>query len=209
MEVHKHPQHVMHQKKIGEYFLEFFMLFLAVFAGFMAENFREHQVEQQREKQYIRSFIEDLKTDTTFISEYVNAKQAKKIINDSLIWYLSTPNPNQYGQRVYFLARQLTRTFNFFPADRTITQLKYSVVLRLIRNQQASDSIMAYDQAIERVMLTQGRQENEITEVRPLMGKLMDATILETMIDGDVIHVPAGNPSLRTSTKEFLLDFIY
>ncbi len=31
MEVHKHPHHVMHKKKWGEYLLEFFMLFLAVF----------------------------------------------------------------------------------------------------------------------------------------------------------------------------------
>lgn len=42
MEVHKHPHHVTHKKKWGEYFLEFLMLFLAVFLGFLAENFREH-----------------------------------------------------------------------------------------------------------------------------------------------------------------------
>ncbi len=30
MEVHKHPHHVTHKKKWGEYLLEFFMLFLAV-----------------------------------------------------------------------------------------------------------------------------------------------------------------------------------
>jgi len=34
MEVHKHPHHVMHKKKWGEYVLEFLMLFLAVFLGF-------------------------------------------------------------------------------------------------------------------------------------------------------------------------------
>ena len=49
MEVHKHPHHITHKKKWGEYLLEFFMLFLAVFLGFVAENFREHQVEHQRE----------------------------------------------------------------------------------------------------------------------------------------------------------------
>src|SRR5947199_611234 len=45
MEVHKHPHHVTHKKKWGEYLLEFFMLFLAVFLGFLAENLRESQVE--------------------------------------------------------------------------------------------------------------------------------------------------------------------
>ena len=38
MEVHKHPHHVTHKKKWGEYLLEFVMLFLAVFLGFVAEN---------------------------------------------------------------------------------------------------------------------------------------------------------------------------
>ncbi len=33
MEVHKHPHHVTHKKKWGEYLLEFFMLFFAVFLG--------------------------------------------------------------------------------------------------------------------------------------------------------------------------------
>ena len=41
MEVHKHPHHVTHKKKWGEYILEFLMLFLAVFLGFLAENLRE------------------------------------------------------------------------------------------------------------------------------------------------------------------------
>ncbi len=33
MEVHKHPHHVTHKKKWGEYLLEFIMLFLAVWMG--------------------------------------------------------------------------------------------------------------------------------------------------------------------------------
>ena len=64
MEVHKHPHHVTHKKKWGEYLLEFFMLFLAVFLGFLVENYREHQVEKDKAKQYVRSFYDDLKTDT-------------------------------------------------------------------------------------------------------------------------------------------------
>src|SRR6266581_4914367 len=61
MEVHKHPHHVTHKKKWGEYLLEFIMLFLAVFLGFIAENFREHSVEGRKEKEYISSMVEDLK----------------------------------------------------------------------------------------------------------------------------------------------------
>ena len=62
MEVHKHPHHVTHKKKWGEYLLEFLMLFLAVFLGFLAENMREHVVENERAHDYAKSFLNDLKT---------------------------------------------------------------------------------------------------------------------------------------------------
>ena len=47
MEVHKHPHHITHKKKWGEYLLEFLMLFLAVFLGFVAENIREEKRKAQ------------------------------------------------------------------------------------------------------------------------------------------------------------------
>src|ERR1043165_5081487 len=63
MEVHKHPHHVTHKKKFGEYLLEFFMLFLAVFLGFVAENIRENRVEKNRELEFIKSLAADLDDD--------------------------------------------------------------------------------------------------------------------------------------------------
>src|SRR6476660_3728816 len=68
MEVHKHPLHVTHKKKWGEYLLEFFMLFLAVFLGFIAENIRENSVERHREKEFAQLLLLDLKADTTALS---------------------------------------------------------------------------------------------------------------------------------------------
>ena len=41
MEVHKHPHHVIHKKKWGEYLLEFLMLFLSVFLGFVTESIKK------------------------------------------------------------------------------------------------------------------------------------------------------------------------
>ena len=212
METHAHHLHKVPydgRKNFWHYFFEFFMLFLAVFCGFLAENYREELVEHQREKQYIRSFIEDLKSDTAAITANLNAKAQKKTLKDSLIWYLNTPDPNQYGQRIYFLARQLTRTTNFFPADRTIQQLKNSGGMRLIKNQQASDKILSYDKEMEKLMLSQNRQEGELNDIRPMMGRLMNVNVLQTMIEGENINPPLGNPSLRTIDREFLLDFMY
>src|SRR5205814_6953925 len=73
MEVHKHPHHVTHKKKWGEYLLEFLMLFLAVFLGFLAENFREHQLEKEKGRQYIQSLYEDLKADTLRLGLLINS----------------------------------------------------------------------------------------------------------------------------------------
>jgi hypothetical protein len=83
MEVHKHPHHVTHKKKWGEYVLEFLMLFLAVFLGFVAENIRENIVDRHREKEYIESFIEDLKTDSSSLSEAITTIQRNKTMIDS------------------------------------------------------------------------------------------------------------------------------
>src|SRR6476659_1817814 len=64
MEVHKHPHHVTHKKKWGEYLLEFFMLFLAVFLGFVAENIRETNVEHTHEKEYAQQLYTEFYADS-------------------------------------------------------------------------------------------------------------------------------------------------
>ena len=213
MEVHhahsSGPDNHRGRKKWTHYFWEFLMLFLAVFCGFLAEYQLEHIIERQREKKYINSFIEDLKIDTAAITLNILAKKKKIISYDSLILCLKSKEPNQYSQSIYFNGRQLTRTSNFFSTDRTIKQLKNSGGLRLITNQNASDSIISYDQAVERIYLTQLREEDEIKRIQTLMGKLLDPLVLETMVVGGNINPPSGNPPLRSVNKELLLDFIY
>jgi hypothetical protein len=85
MEVHKHPHHVTHKKKWGEYLLEFFMLFLAVFLGFVAENIREHVVEHNRSKEYAISLVQDLQNDTTSINVQKKSARIYIAIADSLL----------------------------------------------------------------------------------------------------------------------------
>ena len=87
--------------------------------------------------------------------------------------------------------------------------MKNSGGLRLITNQKASDSIIAYDQAVERIYVTQLRQEDELKSIQSLTGKILDPLVLETMVEGENIIRPDGNPLLRTVNKELLLDFIY
>jgi hypothetical protein len=148
MEVHKHPHHVTHKKKWGEYLLEFIMLFLAVFLGFLAENLREQTVEHHREKEYIESLVEDLKSDTLQANEVLIKLNNRSIGIDSVIAALSSPEIIENSNNAYRFWSKNMGFADFISNDRTIQQLKNSGGLRLIRNKVVSDGIMKYDQVL-------------------------------------------------------------
>ena len=148
MEVHKHPHHVTHKKKWGEYLLEFIMIFLAVFLGFLAENIRERIVEHNIEKEYIHSLVEDLKSDTLQSNEILMLLNRRSVGVDSVITALSSPGIVENSNNAYRLWSKNIGLPDFISNERTIQQLKNSGGLRLIRNKEASDRIMQYDQVI-------------------------------------------------------------
>lgn len=210
MEVHHHSQiEPKKEKHFRHYLFEFLMLFLAISAGFFVENQREHYVENKREKEFIQSYIEDLRQDTAKISANIHLRNAKALIIDSLIKLLNTPDPNQDGASAYYFGRRTTRSTLYQANDRTIKQLKNAGGLRLIRNQNASNAIMTYDQANDYIVYLQGREFEELSVMYPLLAKLYDANILETMIRGMEIIRPPGNPVLRTTDRNLILDLTY
>lgn len=210
MEVHHHSgKNPGKDKHFKHYLFDFLMLFLAVSAGFLVENLREHYVEHKREKEFIRSYIEDLKQDTAKINANIRARTAKTMIIDSLIRLLNSPDPNRDGASAYYFGRRTTRSTLYQANDRTIKQLKNAGGLRLIRNQDASNAIMSYDQANDYVVYLQQREFEELSVMYPLLAKLYDGNVLETMIHNMEINRPSGNPALRTTSKEMLLDLTY
>ena len=209
MEVHHHTHKPKTEKHFKHYLFEFLMLFLAISAGFLVENLREHYVENKREKVFINSYVEDLKQDTAKINANIKLRSAKTLIIDSLIKVLNIPNPNDYGAAAYYFGRRTTRSTLYQVNDRTIKQLKNAGGLRLIRSQKASDAIMTYDQANDYIVYLQAREFDELYIMYPLLAKLYDANVLETMIHGMEINRPPGNPALRTTDKNTLLDLTY
>ncbi len=144
MEVH-HPHHVTHKKKFGEYLLEFFMLFLAVFLGFVAENIREQQVDKAREKEYIISMIEDAKTDTANIHTAINLNLERVLQLDTLAG-LCFNYDEKHDSAIYIQYRfALVRPDIVNAIERTLSQLKNSGGIRLIKKKAAVDSIIVYD----------------------------------------------------------------
>ena len=150
MEVHKHPHHVTHKKKWGEYLLEFFMLFLAVFLGFVAENIRENSVERHQEKEYMELMVEDLKKDTANINTMVTGNRILITGLDTLLDLLSAPQQDKNAQRKIFVS-SLKYTYWYMPiqfSEFTLTQLKSSGGFRLIKNHVVTTEILKYDQGL-------------------------------------------------------------
>jgi hypothetical protein len=173
MEVHKHPHHVTHKKKWGEYLLEFIMLFLAVFLGFAAENLRERITEHNIEKEYIHSLVEDLKSDTLQSDIVLTLLNSRTVGVDSVITALSSSGITENSNNAYRLWSRNIGFPDFISNDRTIQQLKNSGGLRLIRNKAVSDRIMKYDQVI--------RDLNGLTAV--MSGILGDQHIYSQLFD--------------------------
>ena len=185
------------------------MLFLAVFCGFLAENIRERSVERHREKQFIQSYIEDLKTDTATIWRVLIFRKQKEERMDSLMMLLGNSQIKGHENELYFFGRTLIRTSNFNPDDRTITQLKNSGSLRLIRNEEAADSMMSYQKLVETIL---GNQEDDRIERRnadPLLSRMFNAFVFDKMVTIDGIHRPEGNPPLRSYDQDFQQDLAY
>ncbi len=172
MEVHHHGHHGG-KKNWKSYFWEFLMLFLAVFCGFLAEYQLEHKIESDREKQYVESMIADMKDDAQKIKKSIAFCTTQVAAFDSLLQNIyHTPYTDSSVRMLYYLQRKYTSTRNPVAFNkRTITQLKNSGGLRLIRNKAASDSIILYDEACEKAEV----QEAYFANFR--MGKVNDFTI--------------------------------
>jgi hypothetical protein len=145
MEVHHHTHH---PKKWKEYFWEFFMLFLAVFCGFLAEIQVEHYVEHQREKKYMFSLKEELEADTTkFNSSLLKVREIHPLLDSFYNNLINATNYNYIikGKWNVYINEE---TVTYLPNLTTITQIKNSGNLRLIKNHDLLKRIIEYESEI-------------------------------------------------------------
>jgi len=201
MEVHHHS-HSQGKKNWKSYIWEFVMLFLAVFCGFLAEYQLEHILEHRREKQYIETMIQDIKEDTAKLKASLTDNIQKSSALDSFLNTIYTVPYNDSSLRsmYYFYRKYLSTRFGILFTKRTITQLKYSGGLRLIRNRNASDSIVVYDEyctIVERQL--DGFADNYQLKAREFSSKIFDSKYL---LNYDRNNIDA---LLKTNTKVTLL----
>ena len=164
MEVHKHPHHVTHKKKWGEYLLEFLMLFLAVFLGFVAENIRETSVEHDREKEYMVTMLEDLKTDVPLLIKTEKDWEESNNSADSVVDAITFPLATADLRKAYRHINEAFNPWGFKYNDRTIAQLKNAGGFRLLRKKKVANSIIAYDLFNSSIMTGIEAQHNSFYE---------------------------------------------
>lgn len=186
------------KKNWKSYIKEFLMLFLAVFCGFLAENYRGNMVEKQQEKQFIQSYIEDLKSDTATIRQTLVFRKLKMIQMDSLMLLLRNQTIKGHENELYFFGRSLVRSVWFQNNDRTFAQLKNSGALRLIRNEQATDSIMAYQKLVERLITNHEDDRTERYNAFPVISQIFNPFVFDQMVTANGIQRPTDNPPLRS-----------
>ena len=208
MEVHAHS-HAHGKKSWKSYFWEFLMLFLAVFCGFLAEYQLEHKIEKDRERRFIETYIEDLKSDTADISRVLNFRKLKKERMDSLMLYLSSGRIKGHENDLYYFGRTLIRTATFISNDRTIARLKSSGSLRLIRNEQAADSMMAYQHLVETINTNQEDDRIERRAADPFLSRIFNPFVFDSMVTINGINRLTGNPPLRSYDPAFQQDLAY
>ena len=199
MEVHAHTHTA--RKKWTHYFWEFLMLFLAVFCGFLAEYQLEHKIEKDREKQYMESMIVDLKADSSQIARIIDNTTRQVSGFGSLLQNIyRTPYTDSSIRTLYYLKETYTLfRYTMYFSKATISQLKNSGGLRLIRKRAVADSIISYDIATERV-------EGQGGGVDFAGQKLLDLSV--KIFDGEFVldyNSSSNYKEILNSNKKFTL----
>ena len=216
MEVHKHPHHVTHKKKWGEYLLEFLMIFLAVTAGFFAENFREHLSNNSKEKEYMHSLLLDLESDTAIINKCINYN-IRVYKNDSTLLNLLNHPANDISIQSE-LFKDFSEASNFwvdFNEPKTFEQLKSTGDYRLIKNKIVLDSMSKYYQQVSRDNIFRNEIQSQLQLTYNLADKIFDAYAFENNLNHQTTFIAADLQLIReysnklnhllNSYKEFVL----
>jgi hypothetical protein len=209
MEIHKHPHHIMHKKKWGEYLLEFLMIFLAVFLGFVAENWREHFVDRKKEKVYMVAMVNDLKRNTARLHNFIRQRQLKVVQLDSLINLLTAPKKTDIVS-IYYYGRRATMRNHFYPNDETFQQLRSTGGIRLIRNRSIIDSLRSYSILLSQLNDHELLEEKELDDLHDISGKIFDVNIFRKMVsvsNGVVKRLDGEAQALMTNDPAIINDY--
>lgn len=85
-------------------------------------------------------------------------------------------------------------------------QLRSSGSLCLIRNEQAVDSIISYQNMVELIMTNQEDERSERNKAYEVAMKMFNPLVFDRMVKINGIEMPTDNPPLRSYDRNLQLD---
>ena len=205
MEVHAHTH--TPRKKWTHYLWEFVMLFLAVFCGFLAENQREHYIEHRQEKQYMKLMMEDLTTDTIQLQNSLADIGVSLSNIDSALLYLVNGNfANKTAVEAYRFSSVALKRIPMVFTDRTVTQLKNSGRMRIVRSQKVMDALTHYWNHIEVIRISLDRHAHYRSMGRDLEIKMFNLA-RDFLKDHKFMTKPGGQIDLPTNNPVLITEY--
>lgn len=129
---------------------------------------------------------------------------------DYMIISTETQNIKGNESNMYYLGRLLVRSRRFQTSDRTMTQLKNSGAVRLIRNEKAADSIISYQKLVETILTNIADERDERRYADPLLPRIFNPYVFDKMLDNtNTVNKTVGNPPLRSYDASLRQDFAY
>ncbi len=122
--------------KIWSYLFEFFVLFGSIYIAFELEEWDEDQDFTDREVAYLASMYQDLSKDLNQLNRRVIEYDEKIQSADRALMLLEQPYPLIQEQVSAELKKHLFSHFNYNPVNNTVTTLKTSGDLKLIKNHE-------------------------------------------------------------------------
>jgi len=173
MEVHHHPQ--LHpSKQWTGYVIEFVMIFLAVTMGFFAENIREENTNRKKERHYLQSLSEDIRSDSAQLTRYIQFNENVMRYCDSLMLVVSHTDVLKNSNAFYTYSKEMARYIRYYPADRTIEQLKNAGNMQLITDWKVSNAIADYYSRTKFMEEVDQELNDETSKYRRYLIELLD-----------------------------------
>lgn len=134
---------------------EIFLVVIGILIALQINNWNEDRLDRKKELEYLGSMISDLKADARSIDWAVQGNTHLISELNELLSLLSQPREDSAYQRDVFI-RQLVYSYWYLTtefSELTMSQLKSSADLRLIRDQDVRNAMLNYEQGLDRCRL--------------------------------------------------------
>ena len=132
---------------------EIFLVVIGILIALSINNQNQEKAERKIEQNYILSLIEDTKTDLSNFEDAIAANEQRIKYLDSLesMCFSYNVKDKKDAELMYGYMRCLSRPDFVTQTDRTISQLKNSGGMRLIKDKNKIDAIIKYEETFEKI----------------------------------------------------------